>query len=123
MREKIEVGGPGAFDQVEDIAGVVKVMLTDQTPSEALELLDILRVEIEAFAASNATLIPTGEPIRHRPDEAEAALSICGRNGSGADLSQTIVVGRNLFTLCRLVFYLSRSTLSHGDRNDEDRLC
>jgi hypothetical protein len=57
MREKIEVGGPGAFDQVEDIAGVVKVMLTDQTPSEALELLDILRVEIEAFAASNATLI------------------------------------------------------------------
>jgi hypothetical protein len=75
MREKIELGGAGAFDQVYDIAGVVRVMLQDQTPAEALELLEILRAEIERYAADHAGVVAPAESARYRPDEAALALS------------------------------------------------
>ncbi len=42
-------------------------MLTDQTPTEALELLDVLRRQVEVVAADHATLVPI-EPARPKGD-------------------------------------------------------
>jgi hypothetical protein len=76
MRDKLEVGGVGSFDQCQTIEEAVAVFLSDQTPTEALELLDVLRGQVEAYAASHATLVPASEPARSVPGgEAERSLA------------------------------------------------
>jgi hypothetical protein len=75
MREKIEVGGAGEFDQCESVEDCVRLMLADQTPAEALQLIDVLRRQVEAFAAEHATLVPAAEPTRAAPG-GEAAMSL-----------------------------------------------
>jgi hypothetical protein len=77
--DKVEVGGPGAFDHVETIEDVVRLMLADQTPIEALELLDVLRRQVEVFAADHAVPIGVAEPARSRPDEVGLALGYLRR--------------------------------------------
>ena len=76
MRTQIEIGAPGEFGGCQTTEEVVAALLSDQTPAEALASLDILRIEIEAYAANNATLIPAAEPARRRPDEAALSLAL-----------------------------------------------
>jgi hypothetical protein len=74
LRERIEVGAVGEFDAVNSVEDVVKLMLRDQTAVEALEVIDILRAEIERAASNGATLVP--EPARPVPGgEAERSLA------------------------------------------------
>jgi hypothetical protein len=75
--DKVEVGGVGAFDGVETIADVVKLMLQDQAPGQALELLEILRAEIERQASDHAEIV--AEPPRLAPaTELERSLALFG---------------------------------------------
>ena len=75
MRERLEVGPVGAFDQCNTIADVAKQMLTDQPAAAVIEQLNALRGEIERIAADEADLIPAAEPARRRPDETALALA------------------------------------------------
>jgi hypothetical protein len=58
MRERVEIGAPGAFSTCESPRDLVRELLRDQTPSEALAALDELRVEIERHAGDRAILLP-----------------------------------------------------------------
>jgi hypothetical protein len=79
MRDKLEVGAPGSFDACETTEQVVAALLSDQTPAEVLESLATLSAEVEAYAASHATLVPAAEPARPRPDEVGLALGYLRR--------------------------------------------
>ena len=57
MREKLEVGSPGSFDACETTEGVMRTLLADQTRAEVLASLDVLRQEIERYAADHADVI------------------------------------------------------------------
>jgi hypothetical protein len=74
MREKIEVGAPGEFDKCETAEQVVEKVLQDQTPQQALEVLDILRTLVEQRAGDLALVVeqPKPSPI----DTASAALRL-----------------------------------------------
>jgi len=71
LRDRLEVGSPGAFDGLETTEQVVAALLSDQTASEALATLDTLRSEIEAYAADHADIVVT-EPARPRERGSEA---------------------------------------------------
>jgi hypothetical protein len=55
---KVEVGGPGAFSDCESPRDLVREMLKDQTPADALAALDALRKAIEQHAGDRAILLP-----------------------------------------------------------------
>jgi hypothetical protein len=57
MRDKLEVGGPGDFGTCETTEDVVRALLSDQSPAQALELLDTMRGEVERYAADHAEVI------------------------------------------------------------------
>jgi hypothetical protein len=75
MREKIEIGGVGQFDQCQSPEEVIEALLTHhESPAAALAQLDELRGMIEAYASSHAAVI-SPEPARPRPDEAALSLA------------------------------------------------
>ena len=76
MRTQIEVGSPGSFDGCSTTEEVVAALLADQTPAEALAGLDVLRGEIEAYAADHADIISATAPARRRPDELSLSLAV-----------------------------------------------
>jgi hypothetical protein len=75
MREKIEIGSAGQFDECRTTEEVIAKLLTEhESPAAALAELDELRRMIEDYAATHATLVPAAEPARPRPDEARLSL-------------------------------------------------
>jgi hypothetical protein len=58
MRERVEIGAPGAFSACESPRDLVREMLKDQTPAEALAALDALREAIEQHAGERAIMLP-----------------------------------------------------------------
>jgi hypothetical protein len=75
MRERLEVGGVGQFDQCQSPEEVIEALLTHhESPAAALAQLDELRAMIEAYASSHAVVI-SPEPGRPRPDEAALSLA------------------------------------------------
>ena len=75
MRERLEVGAPGSFDACETTDDVMRTLLADQTPAEALASLDVLREEIERYGAEHAHAIAV-EPARPRDPGSEADRSL-----------------------------------------------
>jgi hypothetical protein len=65
LRDRVEIGGVGAFDACESAEQVVAALLSDQTPNEALASLDVLRGEIERHAADHAHIV-AAEPAWSR---------------------------------------------------------
>jgi hypothetical protein len=63
--DRVEVGEAGAFDQCKTIEDCVRLMLMDQTPSEALEPVAIIGAEIERQAGDRAEIV--AEPTRLAP--------------------------------------------------------
>jgi hypothetical protein len=76
MRERIEIGAPGSFDACETTEQVVTALLSDQTASEVLASLAALSAQVEAYAASHATVIRAAEPARPREPGSEAERSL-----------------------------------------------
>jgi hypothetical protein len=76
LRDRVEVGGAGAFDGLETSEQVVAALLSDQPAAEALSTLAVLQREIEAYASSHADVIPATEPARPRPNESELSLAL-----------------------------------------------
>jgi hypothetical protein len=74
MRTQIEIGSAGQFDKAESIEDVVKTMLQDQSPSECLELLDVLRRQVEAVAGDHAAIVV--EPARSPTPGRETELAL-----------------------------------------------
>jgi hypothetical protein len=75
MREKLEVGGPGSFDGLQTTEEVIAQLLSDQSASEALESLAILRDAIEHHAADHADVVAAIDPARPRPNEGDLSLA------------------------------------------------
>jgi phage terminase small subunit len=72
-----ENGGTGSeFSRCESVDDVMRVLLADQSVSEVLESLTALSAQVEAYAASHATLVPAVEPARPRPNEADLSLAL-----------------------------------------------
>jgi hypothetical protein len=69
--KKIETGGPGDFGACETTEDVVRALLSDQSPAQALELLDTMREEVERYAADLAEVVVA--PLAPRD---ETALSL-----------------------------------------------
>jgi hypothetical protein len=57
MIDRSEIGAPGAFSNCESPSDLVREMLRDQTPAEALAALDALRDAIEQHAGDRAILL------------------------------------------------------------------
>jgi hypothetical protein len=75
MREKIEVGSAGQFDECQTSEEVIAKLLTEhESAGAALAQLDKLRRMIEDYAATHASLVPAAEPAGPRPDEARLSL-------------------------------------------------
>jgi hypothetical protein len=76
LREKIEISsGGGPFDACQSVEDCVRLMLQDETPGEALALIDMLRAEIERQAGDHAQVIQVAVPARPVPGgEAERSL-------------------------------------------------
>jgi hypothetical protein len=73
-----ENGGAGSeFARCETVDDLMRMFLSDQSPAEALASVDVLREEIEAYAASHATVI-RAEPDRPRApgSETDEALAL-----------------------------------------------
>jgi hypothetical protein len=71
MREKIEIGSAGQFDECRTSEEVIAKVLTEhESPAAVLAKLDELRRMIEDYAATHASLVPAAEPARPRPDQA-----------------------------------------------------
>jgi exopolysaccharide production protein ExoF len=74
--DQIAMGGPGAFgDGVKTVENCVPLMLQDQTPAECLELLDVLRHQVDVIAADHTDIVVPAEPTRFAP-VAELAQSL-----------------------------------------------
>jgi hypothetical protein len=85
MRDRLEVGGVGAFDQCETVPQLVEALLADQTPTEALETLDALREQIELHALTHAVTV-IAAPDRTRINESALSLAVFRKprkNGRG----------------------------------------
>lgn len=76
LRDRVEIGGVGAFDACESAEQVITQLLSDQSASEALASLAMLQREIEAYASSHADVIPATEPATPRPKESELSLAL-----------------------------------------------
>jgi hypothetical protein len=70
LRDRLEVGGVGEFDQLETPEAVADAFLVDMEPAEALATLDVLRGLIEQRAGNRA--ITVQPPMAQ--DETAAAL-------------------------------------------------
>lgn len=76
MRERIEVGAAGEFDQCETIDDLVRAFLADQKPAEVLELLDTLREGVVRLAAQHAQTIEAAKSPRPQEPSNEAPMSL-----------------------------------------------
>jgi hypothetical protein len=75
MRERLEVGAPGSFDACETTEDVMRALLSDQTPAEALASLDVLRSEIERYAGHHADVVVAAKTPWPHAARGEADLS------------------------------------------------
>jgi hypothetical protein len=75
MIDKVAVGSANEFANCENVQDVVDALLAEQSPSEALELLDTFRKLIEERAARQATLVPEA-PAARRSNEAAEGLAL-----------------------------------------------
>jgi hypothetical protein len=74
MREKIEIGSAGQFDECRTTEEVIEKLLTEhESPAAALAELDELRGMIAHYASSHAVVV-SPEPARPRPDETRLSL-------------------------------------------------
>jgi hypothetical protein len=71
LREKIEIGGPNAFDQCTSTEEVMDKLLQELEPDVAVALCDEMKAAIEARAASAAISVTS---TKRRIDEASAEL-------------------------------------------------
>jgi hypothetical protein len=76
LRDRIEVGGPGDFAGAETIDDCLQVLLADQSPSEAIAALDLMRQEIERFAGDHAEI---AAPLVPRVNELAESLRVTRR--------------------------------------------
>lgn len=77
MRDRLEVGSVGSFDNGTTMPQLIEALLADQSATEALETLDAMREAIELHAATHAQIIiPAVDPDRRRINETEAALAL-----------------------------------------------
>ena len=74
--DQVEIGAPGEFGGCQTIEDVMRVLMASESASSVLESLDVLRSEIEAYAANNAALIPAAELARPREPGTEADRSL-----------------------------------------------
>jgi hypothetical protein len=77
MRDRLELGSVGSFDNCTTMPQLIEALLADQSATEALETLDAMREAIELHAATHAQIIvPSADPDRRRINETEAALAL-----------------------------------------------
>jgi hypothetical protein len=76
MRERLEVGAAGAFDGCQTTEDVLRTLLADQTPAEALASLDVLRGEIERHAVDHAHVVAVDGAWPRAPSESAQALAL-----------------------------------------------
>ena len=69
MRTQIEIGAPGEFAACETVEEVMRTLLADQTSSEVLASLDVLRSEIERHAADHAHVVAVEPAWARAPSE------------------------------------------------------
>ena len=75
--DRTENGGTGSeFSRCETVDALMQSLLASETVSSVLESLDVLREEVEAYAASHATLVPATEPARPRAPGSEVSLAL-----------------------------------------------
>jgi hypothetical protein len=79
MREKIEIGSAGQFDECKSTEDVIEALLAQEPAAELLASIDSFRAQIERHAADHAQLVPSAEPARSRPDEVGLALGYLRR--------------------------------------------
>jgi len=77
LRDRLEIGGVGEFDNVQTVADVGDAMLREMDAATALEAIDAVRARIELQAANQAADV---SPVYRRQDETAAALKTL-RNG------------------------------------------
>jgi hypothetical protein len=78
MRDRLEVGGVGAFDNCQTMPELVEALLANESPAEALAICDELRQAIEVHAATHAAIVLPAPP---KVDELAASLAVSRRNG------------------------------------------
>jgi hypothetical protein len=74
MVDKVAIGSASEFSNCSSVADVVRVLLSDQTPRQVIELLDVMRNAIENYAGDHAIVIPAEKP--QRQDETLEALKM-----------------------------------------------
>jgi hypothetical protein len=75
LRDKLEIGGPGAFDACASADDVMRMLLADQSVSEVLGSLATLSAQVQAYASDHAQLI-VAEPARPQAVGSEAERSL-----------------------------------------------
>jgi hypothetical protein len=86
MIDRSEIGGVGEFAQAETIGDVVRLMLVDSSPSEAISTLRVLIEEVERVALTAAVTV-IAAPDRTRINESALSLGALRpkrRNGRGS---------------------------------------
>jgi hypothetical protein len=72
MVDRLAIGSPSEFAACETTEDVMRTLLADQSPAEALASLDILRDEIERYAGDHADVAVAVKPVRPREPGGEA---------------------------------------------------
>jgi hypothetical protein len=76
MRERLEIGGVGEFDQCQTTDQVIEALLSrHESPQAALEELDQLREMVATYASNHAVTIVPAAPARARPNETALSLA------------------------------------------------
>jgi hypothetical protein len=60
--DRHEIAEPGGFDACQSVEDCVRLMLQDQTPAECLELIDVIRREVEVYASDHADVVAVDPP-------------------------------------------------------------
>ncbi|MFY9957958.1 hypothetical protein [Bradyrhizobium sp.] len=72
LRDQIEIGSVGQFDQCQTMPELVEALLANESPAQALQTLDTLRQAIELHAATHAAIVVP----RHMMPSDETAMAL-----------------------------------------------
>jgi hypothetical protein len=76
MRDRVEVGGPGSFDDCQTPEDVVARLLAEDEPGKLLAMLDNIRALVLRQAADRATLLDETPLAPRLGDEVERSLAL-----------------------------------------------
>ncbi len=76
LRERVEIGGPGAFDQCETADEVIDKLLGENDPQDVLTRIDAMRELVIERLSNQATIISPATAPQPASDEVAKSLEL-----------------------------------------------